>query len=308
MGKNYAMKREREGHGYYGGESEDDMGLWIQPRLSVVREYKSAPKVSGLLDYIIDKEGPKIVMPDGNIIIPEDGSARGEFNDSVARVFAEQNKGIYFPSASKRGEIGFSFSDFLEAERRRSLLTKEDLEKIASDGFEKISQESRFFSSDVYSFVEGDRSGVYGRLDGKVFGKKDSGKGTFLYLGLDGFGYEHMGVSSKKLFTSIFMERLSEDSPERMAINEYIKGISKELANKESEVFLYWNWNENGTLVLEMNSPNSCDHKSVRDTEDMAGLYLPLVDRLCEAREKIEHLSEEKKKESVSKAARELDL
>jgi hypothetical protein len=313
-----------------GDESDRDLKREISPKLRVQQEFGQCVTPGYFLTDIVTSDGPSVVMSDGTVM-RRDSDFPGHFSDGVAKVFAEQSDGIYFPG--KKGELGhyrFSFGDFIGAVRRICLRQGGDLEEMAMDdeislkNFKGIISESEFIDGDVNPFAArdlfggGSVGGVVGDLKREAVGRSEEQNmhDAKLRVGLSGFGYNHFGVSDRALISKEWVYGLDKESVELGEIMSYVARVDAKWRGDRVNASIDAEWvkKDKSDIYLKMVSPRNTFKSNERLEEpvmgvvEMSDIYFDVANKFYGAIGLAKKLAEGRVKEKKERVIMELGL
>jgi hypothetical protein len=269
----------------------------------------------GFINSIVGNKHPIVIDPNGETLVPSHSDDFDyQFTDAIARIWAEQNNGIYIPSGFGSPDKRLPFKTLLNVLGRiRPNYSKRDgdydcytLKKmheasVQGNAFIDLTQEVKYLD-DVWGFITEVNSllerGVVG-LEGIVH-KKDGSKQDTLYqceggwfeirLGLDmrGFGWEHFKVSRRQLSAEVIeSQSVLRGSDKESTINIIVNDLKKAQENRYTLTrdFIVDDNNDQrySKVIIRMNSPNiwhrdnSRLEEPVMQTEEMLKLFVPVV-------------------------------
>lgn len=249
------------GHGSsMGAERGRDIGVNGSIDIRFAQQYSTMRHdPHGFYTDILGNKEPMVIDPQGEILVPcHSGDYNHHFTDQIARIWAEQNDGIFFPShLGSEGNASFPFSDFIRGmERVRPNYQNRDggydygFQKAAHElsmtegAFDDFAMEARYLDNvhplhELDSWGEPEKiiglEGSIHRRDGSEhdcnFGN-DRDNQFGVKLGLDlraGFGAYHFDVSRRVLSVDVgrysaIYEKSDEESSLRCLVHEFNEG------------------------------------------------------------------------------------
>jgi hypothetical protein len=303
-----------------GGERDIDLDVNLSLNgIRAGREFTSMLPVPGqLLNHLVVEKGPEVILPDGSEIQKSHRSEHEwQFTDGVARLWAAENNGIYFPSNFGAEDCWIKFSDYLRALERcvpnmlkdKQCSTQIQLHEIARQpgAFLDLEMESRYLDQvRVYSrfgFFKSEGRKLKNALEGVVhsrsgeehdthFGSEQSRYQITLALSLEGFGWNHFKVSGRSLSVDFSYVGFNKNSPDACAIRRFVYQEQDRLregkvnASFEVEMPTYDDSEGVEKVVLTLQTPeyrydsNGKMEKPVMQTKEMLEILYPVADRV----------------------------
>lgn len=183
---------------------------------------------------------PYVVLPDGRLILRSPEDKRGDFCDGTARLYAEQNNGLFFPANG--GE--FKMRDFLQAlkflgSNKRESMSQELEQKLKAlfenpESWKELEAEANhipivrpaFYTSDCHDGSMNHFVGLQGELE---FGKANKyGKGKLMLVLDPNFAIHNLGIVGRVITDE--MHLVSRRNAEY--INAYLKGAEHNIQRK----------------------------------------------------------------------------
>lgn len=324
-----------------GDEKDTDLEVKLPPLKTVraAKEFKvSRPSPGYLIRYLTGNRGPRVIMPDGSVVKESGESGCGyEFNDEVAKIFARENDGIFFPKKFIDENFNINFHDFTKALKRcianmdrkgsnfEEILEKKDtaLKDIKQEAMYldkvRIMKNERTLADAKYH--EGLEGFIHTRKKGEehdtYFGPKDHRYNILLGLDLNGFGYGHLKVCGRRLSTTFnLLGDLEKDSDEIHAISRYVHNQPRDKEKYLFEVKAK-EYEEIGgieELTIKMTSPafwyqNNEEMKyPVMQTEDMIPIFTPIADKVAIAIEKAKKYKENQTQKAYDSCTKRMGL
>lgn len=261
-----------------------------------------------------DGREPFVILPNGRVLVPSDNSQYArQFTESIAEVIAAQNKGIYFPASFRAGETRMPFEQLLSAMERsvhnmnpsRESVPAEIAERAKTPELTEILRKELQYIPEV-RIATGEENTVVGSMQNSEhpqgrFGQEGQNYFVELSLTLEGFGWNHYGVSSKKLTATFEGVHLKKGEPEIALLNRHFQhmvGPNEEyrfeiesLDHEKKEIPFYHA--EGGSIYalrLDMRSPaytlsdqNNKLEKKVMETAEMLKLFKGVSDKVSAA-------------------------
>lgn len=259
------------------------------------------PDPSRLFNAVVRNDYPMVIDPAGEVLIPSHNPDLSyQFTDNIARIWAQQNNGIYFPSRFGKERTSILFNDFIKAlERvrpnyqRRNGSYEYDFQKSAHElssrpgWLNDLALEARYLD-DVHVFNPinqwGESGGLIG-LEGVVHKREGSEPDTNfgsnenwfrINLGLDlrgGFGTYHFNVSRRVLSATVGQySNIRKDSDEEIAIMGLVNEFEKKDERYNFDVTPIrlkernGNWTDRyDRIVISMESPRTQGYENEWD-------------------------------------------
>lgn len=289
------------------------------------------PTPWNLLRYIARKEGPRVLLPDGRVLKSSDKAGHeSDFCDPVAKMFAEQNGGIYFKSGFPRDKYDkIDFSTFMRAMRIciqnmaisdadciRRLYEKEAQKPDALSALEKegehLDSVTVLVAEDIISRERGS-DGIVGSLhqgegDDRTsyFGPQENQYKARLGLEMDGFGWYHFQITGRSLAAEFRGVGFEEQSSEARVIKNFVSA-SFDCPRDNYELDIEWkkykhsDGVESMTLLMRSTgtlfTSNAKLEHPVMQTDEMLPIFFKAADRVAVAISKAEQYRNQQAKE-----------
>jgi hypothetical protein len=263
---------------------------------------ENLPGTENALSYLSIGYRPHVIMPNGQILT-RSGDTRAqdfEFDDTVAKLYARENDGIYMPSGFGSPDVRVPFKDIIKIWERcvanisRPNNTSDEIRKqaLAPDFLKEWEKEGAFLEN-VYG-ISGGQFHTVQALEGPITRNPD----ILLRLPLSGFGYKHFKVADRTLIATLnAYPAFTGNSDPARAINDFVHN-SNDKENPQLFHFNYSFFNRDGEesssgpvnkIIIQMSSPNpspSQDREAAKgtlprlETEAMLTTFQEVVSRI----------------------------
>jgi hypothetical protein len=306
-----------------GNEKDKDLNTAIALKsVHAAKEFKDLLPVPGtFMRFLLNHNGPRVLMPDGSVIRKSyNGEHSWEFSDSVARIYAQENDGLFFPTYENEN-THFSYQKILDG-IRRSIQNIPRLEsKKVTELFNKpdclsdLEQECEYIRSVKRASVKNHFGNIeyLDGLEGKIFIKNPinpSEETTYFYLRkqrneldislsyqitlrlhMNNFGWEHSKIAARDLITELDVGgRFDKGSNEERAIGIFMGNKFPEVKDKYSfslDFQPHPSSNSVNEIIISMSSNHTYQDynrrneiKPVMPTREMLPIFRDLVERV----------------------------
>ena len=333
----------------YSFDDDSEEGLAVSLPLDGIKarfeDEDMQPTIGYFLKYLVNNDAPRIILEDGNII--RDNWKRGhdwEFTNVTAKLLAKQYNGIFFKSHQERSS--FLLTDFIEAlrrcipnkKRKRGLCDEKFDKMIKEQGFKDLEQELAYLK---YVEISASRDIVSVRcstegLVGKIHKKDEKGEDSTFFntkgvngfyeinlgLSLEGFGYEHLNVSQRRMATEFSVYgHFDNDSDEASALSSFIRNLNPEDKNDPEENYGFSidyktekNNNNVNEVILRLESPttflssNYEMEEPVMQTRELLPMFINAADTVHTAIKKADEYRKAQEKRQYEDMERAMGL